>query len=260
MERVWDTFIACSSAHGQGQGQPGGANTVRPRMPDRYMTGVPAVRRRPELSLLAAYLPSFPHPKRRGPKANAARRCVPFALPHSVLGMGRSFFTYSAGKVPGRIKPQTVDLLCYPWPMKWTRGDEVCARANRAGFGHWNCEKSPDTMVYGSRSILKSLYGDITMLHDDFKVAFAESSANGAAPEKAVKLYDCFDDLDEDDEILDSLKLLGLGPASQWATSELRDTARQIKQEHHNQGWDLRLLEWMIAQGLEGRSGGSFED
>ena len=64
----------------------------------------------------------------------------------------------------------------------------------------------------------------------------------------------------EDDEILNSLKLLGLGPASQWATSELRDTARQITQEHHNQGWDLRLLEWMIAQGLEGRSGGAFED
>ena len=174
--------------------------------------------------------------------------------------MGRSFFTYSAGTVPGRIKPQLSNLVAYEWPMKWTRGDEVCARASRAGFGHWNCEKSPDAMVYGSRSILMSLYGDITMLHDDFKVAFAESSDNGAAPEKAVELYDCFYDLDQDDEILDSLKLLGFGPASQWATSELRDTARQIFQEHHNQGWDLRLLEWMIAQGLEGRSGGAFED
>ena len=185
---------------------------------------------------------------------------VSFTLPHSALGMGRSFATYSAGKVPGRIKPQFSDRVAYPWPMKWTRDDEVCARADRAGFGHWHCENSPSEMVYGSRSILKSLYGDITMLHDDFKVAFAEASDNGAAPEKAVELYDCFYDLDEDDEILNSLKLLGLGPASQWATSELRDTARQITQEHHNQGWDLRLLEWMIAQGLEGRSGGAFED
>ena len=170
---------------------------------------------------------------------------VSFTLPHSVLGMGRSFATYSAGKVPGRIKPQFSDRVAYPWPMKWTRDDEVCARADRAGFGHWHCENSPSEMVYGSRSILKSLYGDITMLHDDFKVAFAESSDNGAAPEKAVELYDCF--YDE-------------CTASQWATSELRDTARQITQEHHNQGWDLRLLEWMIAQGLEGRSGGAFED
>ena len=109
-------------------------------------------------------------------------------------------------------------------------------------------------MVYGSRSILKSLYGDITMLHDDFKDAFAEASDNGAAPEKAVELYDCFYDPDEDDEVL------GLGPASQLATSELRDTARQIREEYSSQGWDLRLLEWMIAQGLEGRSGGGFDD
>ena len=96
--------------------------------------------------------------------------------------------------------------------------------------------------------VLQSLYGDITMLHDDFKVAFAEASDNGAAPEKAVELYDCFYDPDEDDEVL------GL------ATSELRDTARQIREEHSSQGWDLRLLEWMIAQGLEGRSGGGFDD
>ena len=173
---------------------------------------------------------------------------VSFTLPLSVLGMGRDFHTFSAGKVPGRIKPQIVDLQDYPWPMKWTRGDEVHARANRAGFGHWHCENSPEEMVYGSRSILNSLYGDITILHDDFKVAFAESSDNGAAPEKAVELYDCFYDPDEDDEVL------GL------ATSELRDTARQIYEEHSSQGWDLRLLEWMIAQGLEGRSGGGFDD
>ena len=179
---------------------------------------------------------------------------VSFTLPHSALGMGRSFATYSAGKVPGRIKPQLSDRMAYPGPMKWTRGDEVCARADRAGFGHWHCEKSPRTMVFGSRAILRSLYGDITMLHDDFKVAFAEASDNGAAPEKAVELYDCFYDPDEDDEVL------GLGPVSQLATSKLRDTARQIREEHSSQGWDLRLLEWMIAQGLEGRSGGGFDD
>ena len=78
--------------------------------------------------------------------------------------------------------------------------------------------------------------------------------------EKAVELYDCFYDLDEVDEILDSSKLLGLEPVSQLATSELRETARQIREEHSSQGWDLRLLEWMIAQGLEGRSGGGFDD
>ena len=50
--------------------------------------------------------------------------------------------------------------------------------------------------------VLLSLYGDITMLHDDFKVAFAEASDNGAAPEKAVELYDAFYDPDEDDEVL----------------------------------------------------------
>ena len=182
---------------------------------------------------------------------------VSFTLPHSALGMGRSFATYSAGKVPGRIKPQLSDRMAYPGPMKWTRGDEVCARADRAGFGHWHCEKSPRTMVFGSRAILQSLYGDITMLHDDFKDAFAEASDNGAAPEKAVALYDCFYHPDEDDEIL------GPGPVSDisdMATSELRDTACQIYEEHSSQGWDLRLLEWMIAQGLEGRSGGAFED
>ena len=177
-----------------------------------------------------------------------------FTLPHSALGMGRDFHTFSAGKVPGRIKPQIVDRQDYAWPMKWTRNDEVCARANRAEFGHWHCENSPSEMVYGSRSILKSLYGDIAMLHDDFEDAFAEASDNGAAPEKAVELYDYFYDPDEDDEVL------GLGPVSQLATSELRETARQIREEHSSQGWDLRLLEWMIAQGLEGRSGGGFDD
>merc|ERR1711935_245935 len=83
---------------------------------------------------------------------------------------------------------------------------------------------------------------------------FSEASDNGAAPEKAVELYDYFYDPDEDDEVL------GLGPVSQLATSELRETARQIREEHSSQGWDLRLLEWMIAQGLEGRSGGGFDD
>ena len=38
----------------------------------------------------------------------ALSELVSFTLPHSVLGMGRDFDTFSAGKVPGRIKPQIV--------------------------------------------------------------------------------------------------------------------------------------------------------
>ena len=39
----------------------------------------------------------------------ALSELVSFTLPHSVLGMGRDFHTFSAGKVPGRIKPQIVE-------------------------------------------------------------------------------------------------------------------------------------------------------